>query len=86
MLKKLQKMLKKLKKTVDIIKGVCYYLIVACERTLNTGVQFIGRIRVSKTPEEGSIPSTPATKKSIRFGQAFFDLSAIYFVYIFWGK
>ena len=38
MLKKLQKMLKKLQKTVDIIKGVCYYLIVACERALNIGV------------------------------------------------
>ena len=64
----IKKNLKKLQKTVDIVKGVCYYLIVACERALNTGVLFIGRIRVSKTPEEGSIPSTPATKKSIRFG------------------
>lgn len=36
--KGIKKMLKKLQKTVDIIKGVCYYLIVACERALNIGV------------------------------------------------
>lgn len=36
--KGIKKMLKKLQKTVDIIKGVCYYLIVACEQALNIGV------------------------------------------------